>query len=268
VVVDNGGDAIERLLAAELPGARTRVEVLSPGSNLGYAGGMNLGIRTLLGSKTLRVVVLLNNDTVVAPDVFCDLYEALRDGSGVHLATPLIRRADSDQTWSAGERVWYPLLWARRQAPPAAGIAAALARRINGVTGCAMAIRREVFERIGLFDENYFAYVEDVDFSWRAHAAGFGFACCLRSVVRHKVSASLGNFTPVKVYLNVRNKAYFLARHIAPRWWPLAWPWYAATIALWAGRAIVQRKPEILRAVQAGLRDAVRKRMGPPSLRL
>lgn len=258
VVVDNGGDGIDRLLAAAAPPPSPRIELLSPGANLGYAGGMNLGIRTLMSDEEVRVIVLLNNDTVAAPDVFRGLGEALREGSGVHLATPRILYDDSDRTWSAGERVCYPLLWARSYsaAPPA--------RRINGVTGCAMAVRREVFERIGLFDENYFAYVEDVDFCLRANAAGFRFTCCPESVVYHNASSSLGDFSPAKVYLNVRNKAYFIRKNIHPIWWPLSWPWYLLTVLSWAFRALRKGKPDVVRSILVAGRDAIRGRMGPP----
>lgn len=264
IVVDNHSDAGSHRQPNEIPASDLNISVIHPGCNLGYAGGMNLGIKTLLTDSRLQVIVLLNNDTVVEPDFLRPLFSTLRNGSNYHLSTPMILLDRSDRIWSAGERVWYPFLWAKSSAANAGRGGGGKIMPINSVTGCAMAVRREVFERIGLFDEQYFAYVEDVDFCMRAHSAGFRFTCCPASIVYHKVSSSLGDFSPAKVYLNVRNKAYFIRKNIPPIWWPLSWPWYFLTVLSWAIRAIVKGRLDVVRSILLAGRDAIRGRMGPP----
>jgi GT2 family glycosyltransferase len=79
--------------------------------------------------------------------------------------------------------------------------------------GCAMVVRREVFERVGAFDADYFAYVEDVDFSRRAAEAGFGLAVVPAARVRHKGAASSGGgYTRLRSYLMGRGTALFVRR--------------------------------------------------------
>src|SRR5438132_669071 len=73
-------------------------------------------------------------------------------------------------------------------------------------SGSAMAIRRELFERLGGFEEYFFAYGEDIDLSWRARLLGYKIRTVLPSVVHHHHSASWGIFSPRKVRMVTRNQ--------------------------------------------------------------
>ncbi len=67
-----------------------------------------------------------------------------------------------------------------------------------------MFVRREVFERIGLFDPSFFMYAEEVDLCWRARAAGFHLACATRAKMWHKISVSADRDRPTTRYMRIR----------------------------------------------------------------
>lgn len=245
-------------------GNNSRITLLLLDKNMGYAGGMNGGIRYLLKNKEIKVVLLLNNDTVVKSDFLGPLMDCLEDGSGYYIATPKILYGDKVTIWSTGERVFYPLLFSLQSKGKQDGSPFDSPRKINSVTGCAMAIRRGVFEKIGLFDEEYFAYVEEVDFCKRAVDAGFRFAYCYKSIILHKVSGPLAEFNPYRIYLNVRNKAYFIKKNISPFLWPMSAIWYLGVITIWIFKALLKRRFKVIRLIFLGMFDFIRGKMGSP----
>jgi GT2 family glycosyltransferase len=87
----------------------------------------------------------------------------------------------------------------------AAASAADVSREVFGVSGAACLLPREVFERLGGFDEHFFASHEDVDLSYRARLAGYRCRYVAEAVVRHHGSASLGRITPFAVFHGQRN---------------------------------------------------------------
>jgi GT2 family glycosyltransferase len=89
-------------------------------------------------------------------------------------------------------------------------------RVVDGVTGCAMLVSRDVFERVGLFEESYFFAFEDLDLCLRARAAGFSSAVVLDAVAYHHGSRSIGPRSPLRLYYAARNHL-LLARRAAPR---------------------------------------------------
>lgn len=242
----------------------SRITLILLDRNLGYTGGMNIGIRHLLKDKEIKVILLLNNDTVVRPNFLSSLMECLKDGSGYHIATPKILCEDEQTIWSAGERVFYPLLFSLRTKGKQDSSRFNEPRKINSVTGCAMAVRRKMFEKIGLFDENYFRYVEEIDFCRQALKAGFSFAYCPQSVILHRGSGLWGEFSPTQVYLNVRNKAYFIKKNGLPFLWPISVTWYFLVVGFWRFKAILRKRPDVANLIFLGWWDFCRGKMGPP----
>ena len=238
--------------------------LLAMDHNRGYAGGMNQGVRYLLKHTTVRSILLLNNDTLIRPTALAALAEGLREGSACAILTPRILYADGRTIWSTGERVIYPLLFAFRNRGLRANPGSAAPKGINCVTGCALAVKSEVFDKIGLFDENYFAYVEEIDFCKRAVDAGFRLTCCMDSVVIHRVGGVLGEHSPHQMYLKVRNKAYFLKKNIPPLLWTVSATWYLMTVLTWLLKGVVARNPGIVRCILKGMRDFLHGRMGQP----
>jgi len=160
---------------------------LSTGQNLGFTGGNNLGIREALKGKA-DWVFLVNNDTVLAKDLLVQLIKVARSDSKIGILGPKIyfapgyefhqaRYKPSERGkvfWFAGGLIdWQNVLASHRGVDEVDRGQYEKQIETDFVSGCAMLVKREVFEKIGLLDEKYFLYWEDVDFCQRAKRSGF-----------------------------------------------------------------------------------------------
>jgi hypothetical protein len=249
VVVDN---ASEDGTAEAVTGA----EVIRNERNLGYAGGMNVGIRRAL-ERGADAVLLLNNDVEVEPGAVAALGEAL-DGAGA--VCPVIVFADDpDRVWYSGAR-YDPRRGynGRHRTDPPGGVV-----ETERICGAAVLVPREALERVGDFDERLFAYVEDADWSLRARAQGLRLLVEPRARVRHKVSASTGGEgSDSALYYSTRNTLAVAERH-APLGRLGTRRRRAAVLAAHGAQALLARRPSRLRAVRDGWRDFRQGRFGP-----
>lgn len=212
IVVDNGStDGSVELLQERWPG---KIRVVALPSNIGFAGGNNAGIRIAGG----RYVVLLNNDTAVDPDWLSALHQAISRHPEAGMFTPKIlnyyRRDEIDNT---GHLI-YP---------------DGLARGHNRLekddgrfdeetealypSGCAGVYKKEMLDGIGLLDETFFAYGEDVDLGLRARWAGWECFYVSDAVVYHKYSATTGTYSSQKAFLVERNRLWILFKNFPPK---------------------------------------------------
>ena len=157
LVVDNGGDA-------NVPDG---VTLVSPGENLGFGAGNNLGARQATGDA----LVFLNPDTVVSPGGLTGLVAPLEDPS-VGIVTARLRLLDRTETLnSAGNEVHVTgIAWAGAYGEPAESVSEL--RDVAFPTGAAMAIRRDLFEELGGFTAELFLYQEDLELGWRVRLRG------------------------------------------------------------------------------------------------
>ena len=220
IVVDNGSvdDSVARLRAE----FGERIELIANGENLGFAGGNNVGIQHAL-DRGAAWVLLANNDTIVAPDFFAQLTEAMQQRLDWGLFAPLILYYDEpERVWSIGDRRLLGTLitrglWRNQLVP--ADLPPLLP--VDFLTACGLVVRRDVFERIGLLDERYFMYAEDADFCERARAAGFGLGCATLAHMCHKVSRSTGPQHPTARYWRIGNQIRFYRQHAGTLQQPL-----------------------------------------------
>src|SRR5690606_29247051 len=137
--------------------------------------------------------------------------------------------------------------------------------RVDAVSGCAMLVRREVFDAVGLLDEPYFYGFEDLEFCLRARAAGFATAVVPGAVVSHRGQASMGAGSPQRLYFAVRNHLR-LARRVGPQTWPVRTARAAAILGWTMAFAVVRSGVPVvsgLRAIARGVRDHRAGRYGP-----
>jgi GT2 family glycosyltransferase len=163
VLVDNGAaEAVAALPADE------RLRILRPGANLGFAGGCNAGAAAARG----RTLVLLNSDAEVRPGAVSRLVEAVSDPQ-VAIASGSVRLADSPELINTvGNPVQYlGVVWAGGYGEPADQHLEA--RDITAASGAFLAVRRAVWEELGGFPPEYFAYHEDTELSLRAWQRGY-----------------------------------------------------------------------------------------------
>ena len=216
LVVDNAStDGSLELMAERFPDVR----LLANPKNLGYAAGANAGVEVAI-EEGAEYVLLMNNDTEIAPDAVARLVEAARDDPAAAFVGPLICYADPpDLIWSLGGRVSY---WTGRIAHRALReIDRGQYRTIEPVdyvTGCAVLCSVPAIRRIGPMDEGYFMYNEDTDWCERARGAGFSVLVAPAAKVWHKVSTSSGGgLTSFKIYHRIRSTFRFYRRYA--RWY-------------------------------------------------
>ena len=213
IVVDNGStdgsaDAVER----EHPGA----VLVRNERNLGFAGGMNVGIRTAL-ARDAHGVLTLNND-MSSRRASSSL--SSRRSRPTHVRLRRARRSSSPATRRVSGTAAHTTT--RAVATGAADrLRPAPCRRVRASCGdrraCAgaMLATRAALDAVGVFDEELFAYAEDTDWSLRAHAAGYRLLVVPASVVRHRVSAaSGGESSPATIYYSLRNGLAVAERHV------------------------------------------------------
>jgi GT2 family glycosyltransferase len=211
VVVDNGSsDGSLALLARRDP----PVEVIALPANLGYAGGCNVGLRR----ASSEFLVILNNDTQVEPGWLGELLAALERHPEAGMATPKVRLWD-DRTrlHTTGDEVRVNGI------PDSRGVWEVDEGQYDdhvyvfGASGVAPAYRRAMLDEIGLFDEDFGSYCEDVDLSWRAQLAGYRCVYAPRAVLYHKVSATGKGV--IRSYRVARNTIWTLAKNLPPELW-------------------------------------------------
>lgn len=186
----------------------SKVHFIKNSENLGFSAGNNVGIRFAL-ERMADYVFLLNNDAWVNENTFPKLMEFTDKHPGVGVVSPLILKPDHTIWFSGGEVDWFRMR-ARHTS----------SNRINSdyVTGCAMLIRKDVFSKIGLFDEDFFLYYEDVDFCTRAKNVGFGVKIARDAVVCHREMSEISNLN--KIYWLVLSGLVFFKKN-TPRSWRL-----------------------------------------------
>lgn len=208
IVVDNGStDGSAGLVEQRFP----KVGLIALDRNHGFAGGVNRGITAAL-ERGAEYIVLLNNDAVVGPRWLGELTAAMEHGDIA--ASKILYYDDHTRLDSAGEflskwGLFYPS--GRGPAPATDPVGYP---DIFAASGGASMFRAEVFKHIGLFDEAFFAYLEDDDLSFRARLSGYRVVFAPKAEVYHHVggtSSKMGQFTR---YQFIRNSWYVFIKNV------------------------------------------------------
>ena len=225
IVVDNG--STDGSVSAIADRFGESVTLIVKEMNVGFAAGVNIGIRYAL-DQGADWVLLLNNDTLVAPDMITRLVAAAHRHPRLCILAPAIFYHDQpDQVWRLGDRhsCWMPIPFQISAKGLRSGEEIL---PVDYVTGCGMFICRQVFLTIGLFDPEYFMYYEDADFCRRAVKAGFSIACVPAARMWHKVSSSTRGDVSLKFYWRTRSRVRFYCQHYSL----LAWIYLTVSV-LW-----------------------------------
>jgi len=217
LVIDNAStDGSVEAIRAQFP----EVQVLANSRNERFARANNQGMQMALQAGA-ELVLLLNNDTEVAPDFLHHLVQAIHSRSDVGMVAPKIYyHHDQNLIWFAGGKInlWTGRVWHRGLRQLDSPEKFNQIETADYLTGCAILAKRECLEKIGLLDESYFMYAEDADWCWRARLADF--VCLYQPAARicHKVSASAGG--AFKIYHKVRGNFLFFKRYAKWYHWP------------------------------------------------
>jgi GT2 family glycosyltransferase len=212
VLVDNGSpDGSGARLRAAFP----EVIHLALPENTGFTGGNNCGIRFAL-DRGCDYVLLLNNDTVVEPACVSRLVEAMRTNPGAGAVGGKILFHDApDRIWFAGGD-FSPLRAAglhRFEGAADPDPTGGSVEEVSFLTGCCMLIPAAVLREVGAFQEDLFAYVEDLELSLRLRAAGYRLLYVPAARLLHRVPLDPQPPTPFKIRLRDRNRRRVVRRH-------------------------------------------------------
>ncbi len=211
LVVDNGStDGSAAAIRARYPA----VSLIETGENLGFAEGNNVGIWAALGAGA-DLVFLLNNDTVVAPDILDQFVNTLSSHPGAGILGARIYRFDRQDTLDHLGGMWdqktgtFTFVGLGERQPPAAE-----PQELDYVCGAGILIRREVVEAIGGLEPRFFLIWEESDFCLRAKRGGFKTLTCPTAKLWHKVSSSFVGGKPHSTYFWWRNRLLWIERNL------------------------------------------------------
>ncbi len=215
VVVHNGPPVAGFESAVRFASARVS-EVIFAGFNSGFSAGNNLGIQLALG-KGADYVLLLNDDTEVAPDFLSRLVEETVKNPPVGMSgSRVFYFSEPGKIWFSGaefsrDNCAFSFPGADQNESSYGRLEPA---STDYVTGCCLLASRKVLETVGLLDEKFFLYWEDSDWGLRSVAAGFKNMVVPTSRIWHKVSSSSGgNDSPLKIYHKTRGHLLFADIH-------------------------------------------------------
>jgi GT2 family glycosyltransferase/glycosyltransferase involved in cell wall biosynthesis len=251
IVVDNGStDGSVEWVKEQF----AQVRVIQNQTNLGFAVANNQGIRAAQG----KLVALLNNDTQVDPQWLAEMVEAMESDPSVGMVAAKMLLADQpnliDSAGVAIDRAG--IAWGAEGGQTDHLTTSAAVREVFGACGGAALYRRSMLAEIGLLDEDFFAYLEDVDLAWRAQWAGWRGVYAARAQVLHLHSATSKRIPHFKSRLLGRNKLWLLVKNYP-------WPhllWYLPLILLYEALSLgYALRENRLTSALAGRLEALRR---------
>ena len=218
IVADNGStDSSVEFVTSNYP----TVKIIRLVQNFGFAGGYNKALQEV----NSEYFVLLNSDVEVTEGWLEPLIATLSDNPNVGAIAPKIRSLCEPEKFeyagAAGgyiDILGYPFCRGRILSTVECDKGQYNDRRdIFWASGAAFCCRAELFKRLGGFDTDFFAHMEEIDLCWRMQLAGYKIQVEPRSVVYHLGGGTLPNNSPNKLYLNYRNNLMMLFK-CAPTW--------------------------------------------------
>ncbi|WP_409303474.1 glycosyltransferase family 2 protein [Peribacillus sp. SCS-155] len=223
-VVDNASydDSFIKLTSDQESGEfNINITLIQSGSNLGCAGGNNVGFRTAY-EQGFDYYWMLNNDTYVEPDSLSKLIEVMDRDKKIGIVGSKIYNANNNLLWFAGGSI-----------NPYLGTSTPFGideedcgqydkmKEVDFIVGCSMLFRKEVIQLIGFLEEDYFIYYEDTDWNIRAKKAGWKIVYVPESIVYHKESSSTksADLSPYYAYYLIRNGYLMVSRNNAKYKW-------------------------------------------------
>jgi GT2 family glycosyltransferase len=267
VFVDNGSDdGSDEMVRARFPG----ITLIKNRQNVGFGEASNQGARAAL-ERRAEAVFFVNNDVVLPKGSLALLVRALETDAHLGIVGPrVLYKNDPSRIWCAGGMLtWRQNLSTLLGHKELDGPRWRENRPVDYVAGCALLAKRSVLEKIGIFDAQFFAYMEDVDFCVRAKDAGFGVALIGEAHALHSAStATGGGYNPRRKYMMGVNSIWFLKRHARTAQWVRFIAYDVLSLPfLWLS-GLFQGKSRSVLAKAVGIVDGLRgKRVTAESIR-
>lgn len=233
-VIDNASSEKSTRLTLDAVRSKT-VHILYNSRNLGFAGGVNVGIRRALRNK-FDYVALINNDATAHSDWLAMLVRASIDNESA-ITTGLVIHSDEKTIDSTGD--WYSI-WGmpfpRDRNAPAVKIPRS--GTVFGGSGAGTLYTTQLLREVGLFDEDFFMYYEDVDLSFRAQLYGYTAFYTQHAMVYHKRGASSITVPGLAIYHTFKNLPLLFIKNVPFRLMLVIAPRFTLAYSLILGNAI------------------------------
>jgi len=217
ILIDNGStDGSQEWVKQNFP----QVQLIENNQNKGYAGGCNQGIRI----SKCPLVLLLNNDTEMPQNFLEELYESIKTDQTIAAVQPKILSIQNhsrfDYSGAAGGELdifGYPFARGRifdrveedlKQYDD-------FEQQVFWTSGCALLLRKDVVDKIGYLDEDFFAHQEEIDWNWRAQLAGYKNIVTTNTYIFHYSGYTLQSRNEMKMYLNHRNNLIMMIKNFS-----------------------------------------------------
>lgn len=200
------------------------IDLILNDKNLGYSRGNNVGIKRALDFECEQILIL-NNDTTVDAKMLNYLEKAASVGDiicpKIYFAPGFEYHKDRYKKSQIGKVIWYAgahidwdnIMGVHHGVDDVDEGQFEKRKQIEFATGAAMYVKREVFEKIGVFDEKYFLYLEDMDFCVRAKKANFKIIFEPKAIVWHRNAGSSGSGSKLQDYYITRNRLLFASKY-------------------------------------------------------
>jgi GT2 family glycosyltransferase len=262
ILVDNGStDGSPALVRERHPD----VTLIQNPTNLGFAGGNNVGIARALRDEA-DYVMLLNNDTELAPEMLRTLVDVAEGDPTIGVVGPKIYYYDEASViWSAGggvDKLGQP--W-HYQADQVDDGSRQHNEDVDYVTGCAILVKRGVIDAIGALDERFFIYFEETEWCARARRAGYRVVYVPSARMWHKIQPTARPLSRRYLYLMTRNRLLYLrCSKASPVTTIRAMLDVVRTAAAWRLRSRHRQMRPFAGTLLLALRDFLRGRFGAP----
>ena len=260
-VVDNAStDGSINAIKEEFPS----LNMIENDSNLRYAGGNNIAIKNGLKGEA-SLFLILNNDTIINKNFLDLLVKTAESDQNIGIVVPKIYYPEEmGKIWYAGGFVNFVtgnIYHRGLRKSDTEGFDEV--REVDYATGCCMLIKREVFEKVGLLDEKYYIYGEDVDFSFRVRKAGYKVIFEPRSFIWHKVSSATGGgLTAFKIQHRIRSGFRFFALYAKWYHWITIIPMVLLRTLFFMFGRVVRLDMKSVNAARKGFSDSIKNSGG------
>jgi GT2 family glycosyltransferase len=211
IIVDNASDDLSCDFIEANYEQYNQIKLIKLPQNYGFSRAVNEGIKVAQG----EYVVLLNNDTEATPSWLSNLVKCIESDEKIFsCSSKMIRYNSRDKIDDAGDE--YTILgWAYKRGDGLDRNKYANDSEIFSSCAGAAIYRKKVFDEIGYFDEDFFAYMEDVDICYRSKISGYKNVYCSEAIVYHVGSATSGSkYNSFKVRLAARNNIYVIVKNM------------------------------------------------------
>lgn len=260
IVLDNAStDGSVEAIRAQFPA----VQIIALQDNRGYAGNNNVGIEAAMAQGADWVFVL-NEDTVLAPDCLEQMVAAGSQDAATGIVGPMVYHFDEpDVIQSAGGALgpnWDSVHLNQNQVDDGRFYQPT---EVDWISGCAILVRREVIEQVGMLDERFFYYWEETEWCLRARKQGWRIMHVPQAKLWHKGVQRDYKPGPSVTYYNTRNRLLMMSKHHAPlRVWGATGMQIARTLASWTLKPKWRDMHEHRDAMWQGTMDFLRQRWG------